>query len=158
MTTNQLTLFIPHDGAFAQIADIVARLRKPQWLSHYRSFARQHLGLGRITATTLTNVTELTMVSGFTVPVDTSDDVVIIGEANVTNTDYLAWNGVVHVLDKVLLPPWIGQSIMATLRTYPELGNLMLLLDRFGLDTTLDDISSDDATFTIFAVSHASFD
>ena len=49
--------------------------------------------------------TEVETVNGAMLPVTVDGDSVMVGEANVVATDVMASNGIIHVIDAVLLPP-----------------------------------------------------
>jgi uncharacterized surface protein with fasciclin (FAS1) repeats len=55
---------------------------------------------------------DVTTVEGSTFAVDTSNGVVINGTANVTATDIMASNGVIHVIDAVILPPGVDVAAL----------------------------------------------
>merc|ERR1719181_2118461 len=80
-------------------------------------------------------------------------DPLMINDANVTSTDVLATNGVIHVIDKVLVPP-PTQSIVEIASADPYwFSTLVTLLEAADLVETL----SGDGPFTVFAPSNDAF-
>jgi uncharacterized surface protein with fasciclin (FAS1) repeats len=56
-------------------------------------------------AADVTNLVSTVTVNGTEIKVTTADGAVMINDAKVTQTDVVASNGVIHVIDKVLVPP-----------------------------------------------------
>ncbi len=78
-------------------------------------------------------------------------DGVAIGETRFVSADIAASNGVIHVIDRVLLPP----NNIATIATMtPELSTLVTALDAADLVETLDG----EGPFTVFAPTNAAFE
>ena len=59
---------------------------------------------GRVTAEQVVTLREAKTLQGTTLPIHAKDGAVKIGDANVVKTDVIAGNGVIHVIDRVLLP------------------------------------------------------
>lgn len=98
------TVFAPTDEAFAAIQNDVDTLLKPENKEQLASILTYHVVSGRATAADLQDGQELTTVQGGKLKVTITGDKVMIGDAHVTVADVVASNGVVHVIDKVLLP------------------------------------------------------
>jgi uncharacterized surface protein with fasciclin (FAS1) repeats len=96
------TVFAPSDAAFAKLpADSVqALLKNPEELA---KVLRLHVVSGRLTSAELGGVGALKTLGGQTLPVDTTAGVKV-GRARVVKADIACENGVIHVLDAVLLP------------------------------------------------------
>lgn len=96
------TVFAPTDEAFAALPDgaLDQLLADPDAL---KQVLLLHVVSGKVTAADVSGLSEATAMSGGTLPVDTSDGVKI-GAATVTQADIMASNGVIHVIDTVLLP------------------------------------------------------
>ena len=71
--------------------------------------------------------------------------------ANVTTADVMASNGVVHVIDSVLLPP---KDLVGTLMSQPRFSTLVAAVKAAGLVSTLQDMSKE---YTIFAPTNTAF-
>lgn len=98
------TVFAPTDSAFAAIQKDVDTLLKPENKEKLASILTYHVVSGETMAADLKDGQELTTVQGGKLKVAIKGDKVMIGEANVTMADVAASNGVVHVIDKVLMP------------------------------------------------------
>ena len=64
-----------------------------------------HVVSGDVRAADVMNMSEATTVQGATLDIDASDGSVRVGEATVVQADVAASNGVIHVIDRVLMPP-----------------------------------------------------
>lgn len=98
------TVFAPTDAAFAAIQKDVDTLLKPENKEKLTSILTQRVVAGNAMAADLQDGQELTTVEGGKLKVSIKGDKVMIGDAHVTMADVAASNGVVHVIDKVLMP------------------------------------------------------
>jgi len=98
------TVFAPTDAAFAAIQSEVDKLLKPESKSALSKILTYHVVSGKTMAADLKDGQELTTVEGSKLKVMVKDGMVTIGNAKVTTADINASNGVIHVIDKVLLP------------------------------------------------------
>ena len=98
------TVFAPTDAAFAAIQSDVDSLLKPENKAKLASILTYHVVSGAHLAADLKDGAELTTVQGEKLKVTVNGGKVTIGGANVTAADVAASNGVVHLIDKVLLP------------------------------------------------------
>jgi uncharacterized surface protein with fasciclin (FAS1) repeats len=102
------TLFAPTNEAFAKLpAGTLDDLLKPENKEKLRSILTYHVVPGKVMAADVMAMTNPSMpktVNGATLTVKTTAPVMING-ANVTQTDMVAGNGVVHIIDTVLMPP-----------------------------------------------------
>lgn len=106
------TVFAPTDDAFAALPEgLVDALLLPENLEVLQSILTYHVVSGEIFAADVTTG-DVTTVEGSTFMVDTSEGVVINGTANVTATDIVASNGVIHVIDAVILPPGVDPAAL----------------------------------------------
>ena len=102
--TGPFTVFAPTDTAFAAIQKDVDNLLKPENKAKLANILTYHVVSGKHMAADLKDGAEITTVQGEKLKVSVKGDKVMIGEANVTTADVAASNGVVHLIDKVLLP------------------------------------------------------
>jgi transforming growth factor-beta-induced protein len=79
-----------------------------------------------------------------------SDDLMINGSVNISSADIVADNGVIHVVDKVMLPPSITDHAIAN----DDLSSLTAAVVKAELATVLDD---DTNNFTVFAPTNDAF-
>ena len=98
------TVFAPTDAAFAAIQKNVDTLLKPENKKKLANILTYHVVSGKALAADLKDGQELTTVQGGKLKVAIKGDKVMIGDAHVTTADVAASNGVVHVIDKVLMP------------------------------------------------------
>jgi uncharacterized surface protein with fasciclin (FAS1) repeats len=98
------TVFAPTDAAFAAVQKDVDNLLKPENKATLAKVLTYHVVSGKHMAADLEDGAELTTVQGEKLTVSVKDDKVMIGEANVTTADVDASNGVIHIIDKVLMP------------------------------------------------------
>lgn len=98
------TVFAPTDAAFADIQSSVDSLLKPENKEELAKVLTYHVVAGKAHAADLSDGQELTTVQGGKLKVSIQDGTVKIGGATVTAADIEASNGVIHVIDTVLLP------------------------------------------------------
>ena len=98
------TVFAPTDSAFAAIQSDVDSLLKPENKAKLANILTYHVVSGAHLAADLKDGAELTTVQGEKLKVTVNGGKVTVGGANVTAADVAASNGVVHLIDKVLLP------------------------------------------------------
>lgn len=98
------TVFAPTDAAFAAIQSDVDSLLKPENKAKLANILTYHVVSGAHLAADLEDGAELTTVQGEKLKVTVNGGKVTVGGANVTAADVAASNGVVHLIDKVLLP------------------------------------------------------
>ena len=98
------TVFAPTNAAFAKVpADqLQALLNNPAQL---RAVLLYHVVPGRVTSAQVAGLTSATTAQGGTLTVSASGGTVQINDATVTQADLAASNGIIHVIDTVLLPP-----------------------------------------------------
>lgn len=99
------TVFAPTNAAFAALpAGTVETLLKPESKADLTGILTYHVVAGSLKAADLTDGQKLKTVNGAELTVSVKDGKVMIDGANVTAADLVAGNGVVHVLDAVVLP------------------------------------------------------
>jgi uncharacterized surface protein with fasciclin (FAS1) repeats len=101
-----LTVFAPTDAAFAALpAGTVDNLLKPENKAQLVKVLTYHVVSGKVTSGQVVTLDTATTVEGGAVDIDASNGKVMINDAQVVQADVGASNGVIHVIDKVLLPP-----------------------------------------------------
>jgi uncharacterized surface protein with fasciclin (FAS1) repeats len=102
--TNPLTLFAPSDDAFAALpaGAVDGLLADPEALSNVLLL---HLAPEAILSTDITEPREVETLQGELLAIAPVDGVVKVNDAQVTSADLVAYNGVIHTIDTVLLPP-----------------------------------------------------
>src|SRR4051812_14723083 len=100
------TVFAPTEAAFPSLPPgNLGNLLKPENKAMLRHVLTYHVVPGSVMATDVVKMTSAKTVSGDTLSIKTSGETVMIGKARVVKTDIVASNGVIHVIDTVLLPP-----------------------------------------------------
>jgi uncharacterized surface protein with fasciclin (FAS1) repeats len=100
------TVLAPTDAAFAKLpAGTLENLLKPENKAQLAAILTYHVVPGAVTAADVLKLTEAKTVSGKMVAVRTTGNSVMVNNAHVVTTDIAASNGVIHVIDSVLLPP-----------------------------------------------------
>jgi uncharacterized surface protein with fasciclin (FAS1) repeats len=100
------TVFAPTDEAFAKLpAGTVENLLKPENKDQLVAILTYHVVPGKVMAADVVKVDQAKTVNGQMIKVKTGGDGVMINDAKVTATDIATSNGVIHVIDSVILPP-----------------------------------------------------
>ena len=98
------TVFAPTDDAFAKLPQqTLSDLLKPENKEKLRAVLTYHVVPGKVTASQVANISQAITVQGQSLKVDTKDGVEI-NDAKVIAADVEATNGVIHIIDSVLLP------------------------------------------------------
>ena len=101
------TVFAPTDEAFAKLpAGTVENLLKPENKAQLAAILTYHVVSGKVEAKDVVKLTSATTVQGSDVTIMIKDGgVVLNGNSNVVTTDIGTSNGVIHVIDTVIMPP-----------------------------------------------------
>lgn len=100
------TVFAPTDAAFAKLpAGSVETLLKPENKQRLVDILTYHVVPGKVMAADVVGLDEAKTVNGKMIDVEVDGDAVKVNQANVTATDVAASNGIIHVIDQVILPP-----------------------------------------------------
>ncbi len=99
------TVFAPTDEAFAKLPEgTVDMLLKPENKDKLVAVLTYHVVSGKVMAADVVKVDSAATIQGEKVMVKVNDGKVMINNANVVMTDVEASNGVIHVIDTVLMP------------------------------------------------------
>ncbi len=94
------TVFAPTDEAFAKLPEgTVESLLKPENKEKLQAILKYHVVSGKIMAGDVLKATEVETLQGSTAPIGLT-----IAGANIVKTDIQCSNGVIHVIDSVILP------------------------------------------------------
>ena len=100
------TVFAPTDAAFANLpAGTLDTLLKPESKAKLTAILTYHVVAGKVMAADVVKLKEAKTVNGAMVAVKVDGGNVMINNAKVATADIGASNGVIHVIDTVLLPP-----------------------------------------------------
>lgn len=97
------TVFAPTDDAFAALGGTVDELLKPENKDKLVKVLTYHVVPGKVMSSDLADDAMVATVEGQDITVDL-DYGPMINDANVTTADIEATNGVIHVIDKVIVP------------------------------------------------------
>ncbi len=102
------TVLAPTDDAFAAALEALGLTAEELLASEdLASILTYHVIPGEVLAETVVTLDgqDVETVNGATVAISVTDGAVMVNDANVVTTDVMASNGVIHVIDAVLLPP-----------------------------------------------------
>jgi uncharacterized surface protein with fasciclin (FAS1) repeats len=152
------TVFAPTNEAFAALpSSTLTNLLKPANKAQLVGVLTYHVVAGAVHAAAILDDEKLKTVEGASVTARVSGSDVFINSAKVTTADVDASNGVVHIIDGVLLPPPsptpAPQSIVDLAVGNPDLSTLVAALKAADLVDTL----SGPGAFTVFAPTNEAF-
>ena len=166
-----LTVFAPTDDAFAALPEglLDTVLADTELLT---SILTYHVVAGEVPAAAVVTLETAETVQGESVTITVDDGAVMVNQANVVQTDIDASNGIIHVIDAVILPPSVAEALAAEdeamdeeesmdegadiIATATEAGSFTTLLtaiEAAGLTETL----MGDGPFTVFAPTDEAF-
>jgi uncharacterized surface protein with fasciclin (FAS1) repeats len=100
------TVFAPTDEAFAKLpAGTVETLLEPENKDRLTAILTYHVVPGKVMSQDVAGIDEAKTVSGKMIDVEADGSAVKVNDATVTQADIAATNGVIHVIDAVILPP-----------------------------------------------------
>lgn len=152
---EEFTLFAPTDAAFAAAGISVEDVTKlPK--DAVASILLYHVISGEIPSGSVPASAAVTTLNGKRVFVRKSGNNVFVNLSKVTQADVQAKNGIVHVIDKVLMPP--TQSIVDVVVNNPNFSLLKAAVLRASQGSTnVAALLSGDGPFTVFAPTDAAF-
>jgi len=151
--TGPFTVFAPTNAAFTAALTALS-ITKAEMLakSDLADILKYHVISGKIMAADLkTHQTPDTLNNGLKVMVHKTDTAVTFGGAKVSKADVVCDNGVIHFIDKVVLPPSL--NVVETAQATADFSVLVEAIIKAKLDTTL----SGTGPFTVFAPTNAAF-
>ena len=99
------TVFAPTDEAFGKLpAGTVESLLKPENKDKLRAILLYHVVSGDVTAAQVVKLSSAKTINGQELKLTVNDGAVMVNDAKVVKADVLASNGVIHVIDTVLIP------------------------------------------------------
>ena len=99
------TVFAPTDEAFAKLpAGTIEMLLKPENKAKLQRILTYHVVAGKVMASDVMKMRSAKTVSGDSVTIAARDGGVMVDKAHVVKTDIVASNGVIHVIDSVIMP------------------------------------------------------
>ncbi len=105
VNAGPLTVFAPTDAAFEALPEgTVDNLVKPENKAALSNILKYHVTPGNLSTKLLKSLKKVGQANGQNIPITKKDGELYIGEAKII-ASVPAGNGIVHVIDKVLLPP-----------------------------------------------------
>ena len=99
------TVFAPTDDAFGKLpAGTVEGLLKPEKKADLQGILKYHVVAGKVMAADVVKITSAETLQGKKLAIQVKDGTVMVDKATVTKTDIECSNGVIHVIDSVVLP------------------------------------------------------
>jgi len=146
------TVFAPTDEAFKKLpAGTVETLLKPENKSKLQAILKYHVVSGKVMAADVVKVKGAVSLNGQRIDVNVAGGKVTVDAANVVKTDIACTNGVIHVIDSVILPA--SDSIPAVADKAGTFKTLLAAVKAAGLVETL----SGEGPFTVFAPTDEAF-
>ncbi|MBD3368049.1 MAG: fasciclin domain-containing protein [Candidatus Eisenbacteria bacterium] len=106
MGEGPFTVFAPTDDAFAKLpGGTVESLLKPANLEKLQTILKYHVVSGRVYSDEVVAMDMVGTLADMEAPVSVMDGKVMVGDTGVVKTDIEATNGVIHVIDAVMMPP-----------------------------------------------------
>ena len=103
--TGPFTVFAPSDAAFAAIQSDVDNLLKPENKAQLAKVLKCHVVSGTLLSKDLKDGLTLTTLDGEKLNVSLmADGRIMVGNVHITTANFLTTNGVIHIVDKVILP------------------------------------------------------
>ena len=146
------TVFAPTDEAFAKLPKgTVENLLKPENKATLQAILTYHVVPGAVKAADVVKLTGATTVQGQNVDIKVADGKVMVDGATVVKTDIETSNGIIHVIDSVILPN--DKDIVDTAVNAGSFKTLVAAVKAAGLVETL----KGDGPFTVFAPTDEAF-
>lgn len=146
------TVFAPTDAAFAKLPPgTIEKLLRPENKAMLAAILTYHVVPGTVMAKDVVKLSGAKTVNGQQVDIKSSGGSVMVDNATVTQTDIVCSNGVIHVIDSVIMPA--TQDVVATAVAAGDFKTLAAALDAAALISTLQGAGP----FTVLAPTDAAF-
>ncbi len=149
---TEFTVFAPTDAAFEHVDhETLQALLQPENKDQLTSILTYHVVPGRVNARDAYSLNSAPTVNGQQLPLNFRGEALQVGEATITTTDIQCSNGVIHVIDAVLMP---GQdSIPAVAKSAGQFNTLLAAVGA----ADLGEVLSGPGPFTVFAPTDQAF-
>ena len=148
--TGPFTVFAPTDQAFNEAGIDLADFNNPEDNATLTDILLYHVASGSVSSSALSDGMVVEMLNGNNVKFSVNSSSVKINGVNVTTPDVMSSNGIIHVIDEVLLPPFKVPGIASSTGIHDMLFTALVQTD---LVTTLDG----NGPFTVFAPTDQAF-
>lgn len=148
------TVFAPSDKAFDNLPPgMLDSLMQPASKEKLAGILKYHVVEGNYSAERISKMSSLQTLAGEPLSIEVKNGEIMISGAKVTKKDIECSNGVIHMIDIVILPPAAADSIVETAMATKDLGTLIKTLKAAGLVDTLEE----EGPFTVFAPTNTAF-
>lgn len=132
------TVFAPTDEAFANLPKgTVEELLKPENKEKLQSILNFHVVSGKVGLPDALKLGKAKTLQGESVTIEFREGRIQVNDANLLNADLQASNGIIHVIDSVLLPPEPKNDIAAVAKKAGKFNTLLAAVEAAGLTTAL---------------------
>merc|ERR1711990_536510 len=154
-STGPFTVFAPTNDAFGKLdSKLLDTLLKPENKAKLAAVLTYHVASGKAAASDLTDGQSIETVQGNDLTVTINPNGVFINtESQVVTPDVEATNGIVHIINKVLVPPGSDKDIVELAQATDDLSTLVQAVVAGGLVDTLKSTGP----FTVFAPTNDAF-
>ena len=160
---SSFSVFAPTDAAFAELGEetltaLAADTEKLSDILLYHVIAGDPILADAAISVAESNDSVVEMANGDNAGLSSPGESLLINTSTVITPNVLADNGVIHAVDKVMMPPEpvdTGVTITAAAASQERFSTLVGLLQQANLDGALDNA---EGTFTVFAPTNAAFD
>ena len=154
---GHFTVFAPTDEAFAKLPEgTLDDLLKPENKGKLASILTYHVVPGKVLAADVVNLKSAKTVQGAEIAIVVEGGNVKVDEANVTTTDIDCTNGVIHVIDAVILPPEPEKEAKDIVDTAVAAGGFQTLVAAVKAAGLVDTLKGE-GPFTVFAPTDEAF-
>jgi len=155
------TVFAPSDAAFSKISsEKTKELLKPENKEALAKILTYHVVQGKVMASDVMKIKSADTLNGKALKISTKDGAVMINDAKVITADIACGNGIIHVIDAVIMPPAdektltsMKKDIIDTAMAGENFSTLVAAVKAAGLAETL----KGEGPFTVFAPNNAAF-
>lgn len=151
------TVFAPTNEAFNNLEDgvLTTLLANPAVLAEVLTY---HVVSGKVMSTDLTTSEVSTLLMGETIDVNVDNGVKLNGSSMVTSADIEASNGVIHIINEVILPADFElPSTSSIVSIAAQTPSLSILVEALTMFPELVDALSNDGSYTVFAPTNDAF-
>uniref|UniRef100_A0A673BJX9 Stabilin 2 n=1 Tax=Sphaeramia orbicularis TaxID=375764 RepID=A0A673BJX9_9TELE len=141
-----ITLLVPSSDAVSKMSTDDRNF----WTSkgNLPSLVRNHIIQGNYPLSSISAISSVTSLLKTSFPVSTSNEVTTVGGATITTPNIAATNGLIHIIDKVLVPDRkLSEGLLATLALRPDLSLFRSYIIKYNLTDEIQQTSE----FTVFA-------
>lgn len=151
---DPLTVFAPTDDAFAKLPKaLVKELLSPEGKEKLQTILKYHVLEGRVGLSGALKAGEADTLAGDSLEITFSEGRVRVNESVLSAADISCGNGIIHVIDSVLIPPTPKNDIATVARKNGNFTTLLAAVEATGLS----DVLSGDKVLTVFAPTDKAF-